>query len=72
MANNRIAHTEWEINYHNEIIDDLNEYVAKANALIEVVLNCDLSKVSHDSLRHYLLELETLLRATKIVCRDIE
>lgn len=72
MATDRIAHTEWEINYHNEIVDDLNEYVGKAQALLSMALNSDLEKISSGNLYHYLWELDSLINTAKMLCEGME
>lgn len=70
MADSRIPHTKWEINH--EAINDLNECANTAYALVEIAVNCDLSKVSCDNLYHYLYELDVLLTAIKATCKEIE
>jgi hypothetical protein len=51
----------WEEAQHNEIIEDVTEYLAKAKAMTEMALDADLEKISAETLHGYFWTLLSLI-----------
>ena len=72
MASASLSHHEWEIYHHNEIINDLNEYITKMCALVEVVLAGDFTQYKAKVMHDYWWSLSDLLRPMKMLCEELE
>jgi hypothetical protein len=71
MTNNRIAHDSWERNHHFEIVDDLQEYISKMQAMLRVALNCNFDNIKERDIRNYFWELESLVNAAETLAEDL-
>jgi hypothetical protein len=72
MAHNSLSQHEWKIYHYNEIINDLNEYITKMCALVEVVLVGDFTQYKPETMHDYWWSLNDLLSATKTLCEELE
>lgn len=72
MADTKISQNKWEINYYNELIDDITVYLAKTKAMLDMALKSNLGEISIETLYHYFWELLSLIQAIETVFKELE
>lgn len=62
---------DWQIIRHTEIVDDITEYLGKAKAMLDMVLNAKLDEISAETLHNYFWELLSLIDTIDSVFEDL-
>ena len=62
---------DWQAIRYTEIVDDITEYLSKAKAMLDMVLNARLDEISAETLHNYLYELLSLIDTIDSVFEDL-
>ena len=72
MSGTGLSKEEWETHYHQELIEDLGENIAKIYALTKMALSSNMKEIKDTTLFHYWDSLNDLARAAKQLCEELD